>query len=145
MYREIFKDAKIGDHVWDTRFGWGKIYMIHKSNLCPLKVKFDTDYSIKREYRFDGKIKESDVMPRLFWNEFEVPNEAYIKRLPQLDVDTKVLVWDENGDFNQARKHKRYFSHFSKDGIIYCFEQGRTSWSATTTQAWTNWELYEIN
>ena len=140
----MFQNAKIGDRVWDARYNWGTIEAIYSKNIFPIKVKFDFK-DFHRDYTFDGKCTFNYLNPVLFWNEFEIPQEAFIKPLPQLEKDTKVLVWNENNSFNESRKHKRYFSHFDKDGRIYCYEQGCTSWSATTTQAWDIWELYEKN
>jgi hypothetical protein len=76
--------------------------------------------------------------PILFWNEFEIPSKAFIKPLPKLEVDAKVLVWNDSSEI----KEKRYFSHFNK-GRIYCYEQGCTSWSGTTAHDWDNWEIYK--
>jgi hypothetical protein len=79
--------------------------------------------------------------PNIFWNEFEIPKEAFMKPVPDLEVDTKVLVWD-NG---KTVKERRYFSHFDKNGNIYCFNNGVTGWIAknATTIRWDNWELYK--
>lgn len=126
----MFKDARVGDKVWDTRHGWGNIISIYEKNEKPLNVEFK---KYIRSYRFDGKIDESDVTPRIFWNEFKIPKEAYIK----LEKDSKVLVWNSTS----ARKAKRYFSHFDKDGFIYTFENGCTSWTGTTTHSWNFWEI----
>ena len=76
----------------------------------------------------------------LYWNEFEIPKEAFIKPLPQLAVDTKVIVWDDNGN-----SHKQHFKEF-KNGKIVCFILGRTSFTAhddSDETLWNNWELYE--
>lgn len=141
----MFKNAQIGDRVWDSRYGWGKITEIKTNTNYPLRAKFtnsDKAWQIC-SYSIDGRAMEFHKFPILFWNEFKVPAEAFIKPLPQLEKDTKVLVWNQKDCFNESRKHNRYFSHFDKDGRIYCYEQGCTSWSATTTQSWDNWELYK--
>ena len=67
------------------------------------------------------------------------PKEAFVKPMPQLEVDTKVLVWDEI----DQEKYRRYFSHFDAFGRICTFDNGSTSWSADTVSHWENWELYE--
>jgi len=138
----MFKNAQIGDRVWDLRYECGTITFIDPSKTYPIKVIFDFRLTNKN-YTFDGRSSLDFISPTLFWNKFKIPPEAFIKPQPKLEKDTKVLVWNEKGCFNESRKHKRYFSYFDKDGRICCYEQGCTSWSATTTQTWDNWELYE--
>lgn len=69
------------------------------------------------------------------WDEikYEVPT----KPLPDIEIDTPVIVWDFPQD-----KHRRYFSNFT-NGKIRCFLGGKTSWSSVdgSTQRWENWEL----
>lgn len=62
------------------------------------------------------------------------------KLMPDLEVDTKVIVWCE-----EDRKEKRYFSHFSSDGLINVFVGGATSWSAKSSISYTNWEIVKDN
>jgi len=141
----MFKNAQIGDRVWDVRYGWGKIITSKESSMFRLTVEFINSYNDLQtcSYTIEGRAANYHNFPTLLWNEFKIPPEAFIKPLPKLAKDTKVLVWDEIGLFNEKRKQKGYFSHFDKDGIIYCYGQGRTSWSGTTAQAWDNWELYK--
>lgn len=51
-------------------------------------------------------------------------------------VDTKVVVWDCAND-----KHNRHFSHY-KNGKIFVFADGTTSWTNPTGTAW--WEYGEV-
>jgi len=67
------------------------------------------------------------------------------KPLPNLEVNTRVFVWDHNNkETISSMKFKRYFSHFASEGNIHCFASGATSWSSggKTTQ-WEHWELAE--
>jgi len=131
----MFKEAKIGDKVFDyLKQQWGIIEGITPSykDRYPLKVRFK-DNSFKT-FTEEGKLSYS-IVQTLFWNEVK-PITPPKKPLPNLKKDTKVLVW-EYGDV----KRKRYFSHFSNTGLIYCFEKGKTSWTTTNTIAWENWEL----
>ena len=57
--------------------------------------------------------------------------------LPKLEVDTKVLVWDDKYHMHQ----KRYFSHFNSNNSICVFMYGNTSWTTTQTIEYSNWEL----
>jgi hypothetical protein len=126
-------DIKIGDNVFDIRYGWSKVIELDDESIYKIVTNFNS-------YTIDGKYHIMDSFPILFWNEFEVPKCVFIKPLPDLKIDTKVLVWNGNG-----RKEKRYFSHFDKYGNMRCFNNGVTGWinkNAATT-AWDKWELYE--
>ena len=89
---KVFKNAKVGDKVWDFVMGWGKIVSIKKNKSYPIKVKFNNTCDT---YTLDGKLDKSSKNPSLFWNEFEIPEEACKKPLPDLEIDTKILVRDE--------------------------------------------------
>lgn len=131
----MFKNAKAGDKAWSIQAGWGTICYISKGRPYPIEFKSDVN---NKEYFFtyNGMYKEIDTNPTLFWNEFKIPKEAFIKPLPDLKIDTKVIVWNE-----ENKKFKRHFSHF-KDGIIYCFNDGRSLWNAIdNSEYWNNWEL----
>jgi hypothetical protein len=138
----MFENAQIGDRVWDIRYGWGIIQYVGRSSQYPISVVFDFKYTNNREltecYTYTGCFSTISERPTLFWNEFEIPPEAFIKPQPKLAKNTKVLVWNDSPEI----KEKRYFSHFNK-GRIYCYEQGCTSWSGTTAHDWDNWELYK--
>lgn len=74
----MFKNAQVGDRVWDFVLGWGTITLIKEKSDFPLTVMFDCkeDYYI---YTLEGKEFRSDLHPRLFWNEikFEVPEKPF--------------------------------------------------------------------
>jgi len=135
----MFSNARVGDKVWSVRYGWGKIVKIDKVSSYMLKVQFENEK--RGAYQYDGKLHFEDVNPDLFWQEFEIPEKAFERPLPDLEVDTKVLVWQEGGNFEDHEK--RYFSHFTKDGKIACFDDGATSWSAGYVTRWDNWRLAE--
>ena len=68
--------------------------------------------------------------------EKEIENEDWSK----VPVDTKVLVLDYKGDW-----HKMYFAEY-KDGQVWTFADGRTSWSSDNTLiAWESVKLAEEN
>ncbi len=71
----MFSKAKVGDKVWDFLLGWGIVYEITKTNR-PIKVEFNNTC---QDYIIDGKINETDINPRLFWNElkFEIPSKQF--------------------------------------------------------------------
>lgn len=123
-----FTDAKVGDRVWSITEGWGVIKERRKSPYqYPLTVDFENDSY--RTYTLWGRLDISDLNPTLFWDEVK----------PQLEVDAKVIVWDQDG-----KKYNRHFSHFDEDGRLFAFSLGHTSFtSELSPEVWDNWELVE--
>lgn len=134
----MFSNAKVGDKVWSVSYGWGEIdYIDKEGGTCPLSVEFDRE---DITYTLSGKEQDYENQS-LFWNEFEIPESAYKKPLPKLEVDAKVLVWWDGDDL----KYRRYFKCFDEQGRIVCFTDGATSFSADKSEyiTWDNWELYD--
>ena len=133
----MFSNAKVGDKVWHhNRQKWSTILRIYKNHTYCIEIEEGLTFTAQ------GLSYSENKMPSIFLNKWEVPKEAFVKPLPQLDVDTKVIVWD---DVN--KKKKRHFSHF-EDNKIKCFRLGQTSFSNDykgTTVSWDNWELYKKN
>jgi hypothetical protein len=47
---------KVGDRVFDIRYGWGTIISVNQKNdLWPIEVVFDDDEIMADEYTFDGR------------------------------------------------------------------------------------------
>lgn len=131
-----FETAKVGDRVWSIRSGWGKISGIDDTADYPLTIKYDSiGYDT---FTFEGYSLKTHAVQSLFWDEVVI--EAPEKPMPNLKVDTKVLVWSRDGE----EKKKRYFSHF-ENGIIRTFHNGWTSWTSENshTSKWDYWELAE--
>lgn len=130
-----FETAKAGNKVWDIRLGWGKVYhMRERHNVYLVEVIFPKGGRLL--YTVDGLYHKDDITQSLFWDEVKI--KAPVMPLPDLEVDTKVIVWN-----NITRKTKRHFSHFNPAGKIICFDNGMTSWTTNHTSAWGNWELAE--
>lgn len=131
-------DAKVGDSVWSIREGWGKV----KARLTlytpyPLSIEFENGTC--RAYTLWGLYNITDRNPTLFWDEiqFETPE----KPLPQLEVDAKVIVWDQG-----EPKYKRHFSHFDEEGRLFAFNDGRTGFTSEDSPEagvthWGKWEV----
>ena len=120
-------ELKVGDRVWSIIHGWGSLDSIN-------------DYAMYIQYGI-GLYTSHDLIHAekiFFWNEFKIPKEAFIKPLPDLTVDTKVIVWNNN-----MAKFKRHFKEFNSRGEIICFDYGKTSFTTTDIDRWDNWELYE--
>ena len=131
-----FEDAKVGDQLWSVEFGWGEVVSRDTLSQC-FTVEFNHDEF--ETYSFKGTRKRPirEKMQTLFWD--EVKFKAPVKPLPDLEVDTKVLVWRDDGT-----KHNRYFAGWSAvNGLIMTYDYGATSWSGIGFTTWPNWELAE--
>ena len=127
-----FETAKVDDRVFDIKHGWGFISKVSPKNMRPITVQFS---KYDRSYMVNGKYSETDRNQVLFWDEVIITPPP--KPAPKLEVDTKVLVWDNEDKLVR----KRYFSHFDDNNNIYVFAQGATSWTKDLTTKYSNWEL----
>ena len=123
-----FENAKVGDRVWCLLYGWQTIESTDFNINYPIATK-------KGTYTYDGKVQLSSQNRTLYWDEIVITPPS--KPLPKLEVDTKVLVWDDD----QTMKQKRYFSYFDSNSNIYVFVHGGTSWTSSQTAKYHNWEL----
>ena len=70
-----FKDAKLGDKVWDIMHGWGKIIEIYKDPKAPYPIKvsdFEDGSLYTETYTRDGKTFRNHINPTLFWDEINI-------------------------------------------------------------------------
>ena len=72
MDKQIFK---IGDRVFDIRYGWGEIEHIYLDGT--VNVHFG---NIPRVYRADGKITNKDIFPLLSFTEYRFDDKFSQKR-----------------------------------------------------------------
>lgn len=131
-----FEAAQVGDRVWSIERGWGVIQSLGGGETYPIIVEFQNERSLS--YTLGGKRLITHDRQTIFWDEIEI--EAPQKPLPNLEVDAKVLVWNDPSD-----KHNRHFSHFGV-GCIWTFKYGCTSFTSehiSATTAWSYWELAE--
>lgn len=130
----MFKNAKVGDRVWDYLCGWGTIIETSNDNrpFYPLRVKFKKKEE-EGTYTFDGKRYIDELNQRLFWDEikFEIPEipfnlEDELKKLEikefQDGTMNDYLVWN-NQDNEIARN---YMIHF-QDPFLICFTEESVS------------------
>ena len=134
---KMFENAKIGDKVWDIRLGWGEIIEIGYTILYPITVKFD---SIIDKYTFEGKWAIKDKFPTLFWNEFKIPEKAFKKPLPNLEIDAKVLVRSEE----ETEWHRRHFAGWTENNQMKCWTAGATSWSVENYDDYLFWDKWKL-
>jgi len=128
----MFKNAKVNDKVFNyIHQRWESIKFIACNNIYAIETE-------KGRYTFEGKSDMNSKLPIIFWDEVK-PITPPEKPLPTLEVDTKVLVWINGSSI----KFKRHFAYFDNYGEIRCYDNGLTSWTASTEQTtvWENWEL----
>lgn len=63
----------------------------------------------------------------------------YVQPPPGLPVDIKVLVRDTP----EEEWKRRHFAEFGEDGRIRCWNEGATSFTATSSTGWKQWKLYK--
>jgi hypothetical protein len=130
---------KVGDKVVDVLRGKGMVFKIKNERHYPITVRFG---KCVRHYTYtlDGMYNTDHIYPSLFHdNNYKSPSCDEPKRLPELKVDTKVLVKSQFiTDYE-----RRYFSHFDENGNLCCFMQGCDSWSSKDrkTTKWEKWKL----
>ena len=124
-----FETARVGDRVFHYRYGWSTITNIREESNYPITIDYDFSFT------YEGFADKSDKNQVLFWDEVVITPPH--KPLPKLEVDTKVLVWDDG----ETMKQKRYFSYFDSNSNIFVFVHGGTSWTSTQTAKYHNWEL----
>jgi len=132
----MFKDVKVGDKLYSIEEEWGTVVAITDGDY-PLTIQFEY---CRINFTLDGKRYMNSKNPTLFWDEVKI--KVLKKKLPNLEVDTPVLVSNEKGGIG----NKRYFKKFTKKGKIVCFYGGATSWSYNGLDyEWNYWELAEDN
>lgn len=100
----MFRNAKVGDRVWDFIEQWGTIVEIDEKSDFPLVVEFDNNEE-EGAYTYEGKEFEVDFNPRLFWDEikYEIPKkpfslEAELRKLEKTDFEfgnnNYGLIWN---------------------------------------------------
>ena len=78
-----FENAEVGNRVWSSKHGWGRITKIDKSkvfNLLVASFLLPDNTPIEITYTFDGRESLFDLHPTLFWNEIKLPAEEEDKK-----------------------------------------------------------------
>jgi len=120
---EIFKKENEGKKyrgtlITETGFERSEIYIVHGMYL-----KDELGYDITRNLGI-GSVLEMEFIEEIDWS-----------KIPK---DTKVLVSRDNENWN-----RRYFSHY-KNGKIYCYRNGSTSWSSGVCNCIQQWEYCKL-
>lgn len=77
-----FDNAKVGNKVWSSVYGWSKITKVDKTKTYGIEVSiilYDNSV-LKKYYNFDGREAFEVLYPTLFWNEFHIPTEEEDKK-----------------------------------------------------------------
>ena len=101
-----FSSARVGDRVWEVRWGWGTVVSIKTDNSYPVNVELDIGGG-EFNFTFDGKFESTDLHPSLFWDKilFVVPPRP--KRMVKKTLEGWVNVYPDDSPV------KRF--HFIKD------------------------------
>lgn len=127
------KIFKIGDTVYHYKYGKGKVIRSDEGESYPVTVDF---YRVRTYFTRDGR-QRIDTPPTLSFTPYDLVNGGFSqeKPLPDIEVDTLVYVNDGDGWV------MRYFSHFGKDGKIYCFGNQQKSTETGFSMDWSEWSL----
>ena len=110
-----FRNAKVGDRVWEITEGWGKITeIIGQDEGKTLAVKFDGGG--EDEYWDDGKHYATDINPSLFWDEIKITPPPRPKR----KVMRTVEVW-----YNAYSPPNTYCVYNTKGAADTCADNER--------------------
>lgn len=93
----MFRNAKVGDRVWDFIEQWGTIVEIDEKSDFPLVVEFDNNEE-EGAYTYEGKEFEVDFNPRLFWDEikYEIPKKPFSLEAELRKLEVIEFSFDEN-------------------------------------------------
>lgn len=89
IWKDQFKEAKVGDRVWHIIYGWGTIITIEHRWLAPIEFRYDYEGNIDR-VNFDGKYEDIELFPSVFWGPIELKE---IPQRPKRFVKKKIEGW----------------------------------------------------
>ena len=106
---------KIGDRVFDIRFGWGEVKEIQEEGIHVVRVDFDNCSS---SYTKDGKGYHTDLSPLLSFTEYDLVNGGFSQERPinYDDYEGKWgAFWDSNKDILLIGKLSAYDNTENED------------------------------
>jgi hypothetical protein len=84
---------KVGDKVYDVRYGWGKIDLIYNPNHYPIIVKYKICHI---SYTLDGKSSHEDLIPLLSLTEYTL--QGFSQERPEILPERGQIVWVRNNE-----------------------------------------------
>lgn len=133
----MFRNAKVGDRVWDFSKGWGTVLNITLSENYPIFVKFDNSNRADETYTYEGKANNSNVNPTLFWDEihFSIPKKPFnLKEFLKENLEPKEFVFNESNyylywqnskqkiDYGYNIDYEDFKAHFKETNIVTVVE-----------------------
>jgi hypothetical protein len=126
---------KVGDRVWDTyHWEWSEV-----TKATPFgHLVFGERTKITSSVCINGRVNGSFAPVRFYPNRWNVPEEAFVRPLPELAVDTPIWVYEDGG----KSWYPRHFAYWDRDGKPVVFTEGKTSHSAPgMTVRFHKWSL----
>ena len=127
----MFKNAKVGDRVWDFSNGWGTIERTDFDINYPILVKFDNGDN-DDSFTYEGFKNRIHKNPTLFWDEikFEIPEKPFnLKEFLRENLEPKefeyeksnyYLVWDsreEEFDYSYSSFYESITPYFERENM----------------------------
>lgn len=116
---------KVGDRVFDIRFGWGDVFEVNELQEEGVWVQFG--YNDCREYNHLGMYTEFDVVPMLSFTEYTLQGFSQERPKKEPEIGSLCLFSDNEEEFNNniGSVNKLKYIKVSLD-YPYCDEEG--SW-----------------
>ncbi len=116
-----FSDYKVGDHVWGVMENdWMEITDIRLDNRYPVKLSNGATITS------DGLNYIGQACPLYFHNRFEIPDSAFIKPRPEIELDAKIWVRDND---SEKWRPRHFAGEWDMQGSPSVFRDGRTSFT----------------
>ncbi len=123
-----FTKLPIGTRVFCTAFGWGNI-----DSIVGDKIGKDANYPVGVRFRQIAPIQRFTPNGQAILNgpvclalrEYSVPDECFETPLPDLPVDTPILV---RLKFETKWKKRHFKEWYNGRPVVFC--KGKTSWSS---------------
>lgn len=127
----MFKNAKVGDRVWDYLYGWGTIKKTDFDIDYPILVKYDNKDN-HDSFTYEGFENLIHKRPTLFWDEikFEAPEKPFnLKEFLRENLEPKefeyeknnyYLVWgssEEEFDYSYSSFHESITPYFKRENM----------------------------
>jgi len=121
---------KVGDKVFDIRYGWGVISEIHEGLEFPISVHFDDDnYDF---YTYDGRITNTSI-PFLSFTEYKL--EGFSQERPEELPKIGQIVWGRNE--LPSEWHIGYFFEKRGDKYLINSHPNPSLWHSEVTEITT--------
>ena len=111
----------VGDQLWDSLENTWKTIREVDTNQPYMPILLDSGAKIS----VSGKASQGHINPRYLPNKFDIPNSAFERPLPELEIDAPVWVRDEN----DTRWLPRNFARWERRQIG-CWQDGCTKHTA---------------